>query len=291
MAFTPHLFQAWQEQSRDNLNELYISIEREINNLFCSFPVEASQDLTPDASPLTSQDEEIKAALIANVNYMFGLYGRLDFFGRPDEEVRAFARDSLVNTRLMLSFMDECITNYTVSKDMHGFFSKNRLPIEIVKGGHVVIKGGAELFDVISGLEVSHNRFSSHYREQKIAEFLAKNPGQPKEAEAYFLGSKLDSSIQAPGVFNELLFGKVGNDLWFQMEAHGHESRAVYGSRCVQFINTILNLFRYSVEKLLHHIDYLKYVAGGKAFNIGPYGHSPYVESDPIYLVQANNSP
>lgn len=290
MSFTPHLFQAWEEQSRDNPNELYESVIREINNLFCSFPVEASQDLTPDASPLTFQDEQIRAALVSNVNYMFGLCGRLDFFGRPDEEVRTFARDSLINTRLMLSFIDECVTNYTVCEDRHGFFSKNRLPIEIAKGGHVVIRGGAALFDVISELGVSHFRFSSHYREQKMADFLAMAPGREQEAEAFFLGSKPDCSIQAPGIFNELLFGKVGNDLWFQTEAHGHESRAVYGSRCLQFINTILNLFRYSVEKFLHHVDYLKYMAGGKAFNVGPYGNSTYVESDPIYLVPAQIS-
>lgn len=285
MPFTPDLLHTWHEQSQDDPHELYDSIIREINKLFCSFPKETGEDLTPEVSLLSPADEQIMTALITNVGYVFSLLEMSDIFGRPDETVRSFARETLVNTRLILSFMDECISNYNISKETHRFFSKNRLPIEIAKGGHVVIKGGAPLFDTISELGISHFRFSSHYRQQKMNEFLAMAPGREQEAEAYFLNSKPDCSIQAPGIFNELLFGKVGNDLWFQAEAHGHESRAVYGSRCMQFINTILNFFRYSVEKLLHHVDYLKYVAGGRAFNIGPYGNSEYVETNPVYLV------
>lgn len=280
---TPNKLEYWKGQSESDLGEFYRSIMDEIDTLFT---LDVSEDHTSNASLPPVEDMQIKDNLIANVAYIFELCARVDFFGRPDEEVRNFARDSLVKTRLMLSFIRHCVSNYEVdNSNQHNFFSITRLSREIAKGGHVVIKGGAPLFDVISNLEVSHYRFSSHYRELKIAEFLATHPGQDQQARDFFNSGTPDCSIQAPGIFNEFLFGKVGNDLWFQTEAHGHQSRAVYGSRCVQLINTILNLFRYSVEKLMHHIDYLKYVAGGRAFNIGPYGNSPFVESDPIHLL------
>ncbi len=288
--FSAPMIKAWREQSEQSPEVLYGSVIGHVNALFTELPPEAS-DLISGISEFTPEDRQIKTALLANIKNIY------DHCVSENERLRRFARETLVNARLLLAIIHNCFHHHHISKKTQGFFERDRLAPELARGGHTLIEDGGALFDALVQLGVSQQRFSSHYSEQKIAHFLQNNPDKSqRHAHMHFLRSQQDHSLRAPTIFNEFLFGEVIMEngvrrSWFQFEGHACQPRDAYESRSLQLLDRIFQFFSYSIEKLLHHVDYLKYRVTGRVSNIGQYGNSEYVESAPIYLIPASNSP
>jgi hypothetical protein len=288
--FSAPMINAWREQSEKSPEELYSSVIGHVNALFSELPLEAS-DLISGITEFTPEDRQIKTPLLANIKNIY------DHCANENERLRLFARETLVSARLLLAIINNCFHNHQVSPNTQRFFDRDRLAPELARGAHALIEDDGALFDALVQLGISQQRFSSHYPDQKKAEYLRKNPDKSqRDADIYFQISQPDHSLRAPTIFNEFLFGEVIMESgerrsWFQFEGHACQPRDAYESRCLQLLDRIFQFFSYSIEKFLHHVDYLKYRVTGRVSNIGQYGNSEYVESAPIYLIPASNSP
>jgi hypothetical protein len=201
-----------------------------------------------------------------------------------DERLHAAAIESLINARILLAIVEACNSNSLTN-------SRFFVPTEMMKGAHILIEDNGALLDHILAAKALHPRYSSHYKQDKIAKHMKDNPLlDASAAEALFNHGKQDYSLRAEVIFNEAVMGKVtkGNGkiyTWFQFEGHSHQARSVYKSRILQALDCVLQFFSYSLEKLLHHIDFVNYVWNGKTKNIGQYGKSEYTEKNPIALI------
>jgi hypothetical protein len=113
---------------------------------------------------------------------------------------------------------------------------------EFLKGGHTVLQDSGVLYDLLEDKHYVCERISSHYVKCK---------------------ADSDLSMQADGIFNELLIGKTAEgNTWFQLE--GHSTGGI-----MNFIG--------------HGVDYLYYCMSGK--NVSQYGSSVHTDTNPIKLV------
>jgi hypothetical protein len=246
----------WQEQATVNPAEFYGNLVEHINKI----------------EPQTMRDSILKNA---KEIYQWRI--------GSEERLHAAAIESLVNARILLAVVESCNSNYFTSPQ---FF----VPTEMMKGAHILIEDNGALLDQILAAKDLHARYSSHYKKDKIAKYMKEDPSlDAAAAEALFNKSKPDYSLRAEVIFNEAVMGKVTKEngktyTWFQFEGHSHQARSVYKSRIVQALDYVLQLFSYSIEKLLHHIDFVNYVWNGKTKNIGQYGKSDFTEKYPITL-------
>lgn len=195
---------------------------------------------------------------------------------------------------------------------------------EIYKGGHIIICDDGKLVKELNAWAQSthgqelYGRYSSHYKADKIAAYIAEDPDMTEgQAEARFNNETPDFSLRAEGIFNESCMGTFERDghtySWFQFEGHSHQARNFYGNFMLSLVDGLIRvmanlftgkLFRdtffanesqpespeasgpaYSLEKLLHHIDFIRYSLGGKSKNIGQYGDSHHTEtSNPMII-------
>jgi hypothetical protein len=204
----------------------------------------------------------------------------------------------------------QSLVSAVIILDVIGYFKQNITDVdiaEVFKGGHVVIEDDGELVKSLKSSLTPFQRYSSHYKDEKKA--LYKAMGEAKgvalnehQIEAMFNTSTPDYSLRAQFVFHEAVFGIFEREnkvySWFQLEAHSHEAVEKYGNTCLDLIDGVIQFsshhlgqllhqgksFDYSLEKLGHHIDFLKYTFFGKSVNIGPYGNSPKDEKHPIML-------
>jgi|GEM_PF-4490939 len=262
--FSKEQLEEWRQQASADPSALYNAIHDTMNNIFTNSPgIEA---------------------LRRNIDNIYQL--RIHRTG----SLKSAAEEALINTRVLLSIIDTCIKDHTPQPTPNGFFSPQKVAEEMIKGGHILIEDNGALCDYIIQQQNLSPRFSSHYKNNKIRAHLRDNPSLTTQmATDEFNRAKPDYSLRAETVFNEMLLGKTINDAgqtctWLQFEGHSHQPRTVYECYLVQLLDSFIQLFNYSLEKLGHHMDFVRYSLNGKTRNIGQYGNSEYVESNPIKL-------
>lgn len=170
----------------------------------------------------------------------------------------------------------------------------------LFEGSHVILDDSGALLSIMQDKAKLFSRYSSHYKNEKIQQYkkIHENEGHDseqlqKKAEEYFKQQKPDFSIRAEVIFNEFLIGTIIKEgktyTWLQFEGHSHQARTTYGNILLRFLDNVLKLVGYSLEKFQHHLDFVTYCWHGKKQNIGQYGNSFFTESSPITM-QVNDS-
>lgn len=109
--------------------------------------------------------------------------------------------------------------------------------VELFKGAHVKIPDKGHAYVIAQAQFDSRPRFSSHYSKEKTQQYGVADP-----------------------FWGELLYGKEGDNSWFQFEK---------------------TPFSWSVSCLIgHSLDYIKYKI--KAMNVGPDGLSKFTDQNPL---------
>lgn len=228
-------------------------------------------------------NDDIAKKLIANIESIKQWSpGKPEQFNEQNR-YHVVAKQSLVNALIIMDVI-AYFKDHNKEKDIN----------EVFKGGHVVIDDNGELVNSLNKALSTFARFSSHYKKEKKAFYkqAAEISGidlDEAQLEAMFNSSTPDHSIRAQFIFHEAVFGiftKKGRQYsWFQLEAHSHQAVDTYGNKCIDFIDSIFKAASYSLEKLQHHTDYVKYrFFYQKRKNIGPYGNSPMNDAHPIFL-------
>jgi hypothetical protein len=121
--------------------------------------------------------------------------------------------------------------------------------VEVMKGAHIMIDDGGDLYDQLVSAEVVSTRVSSHHKNNKKAS---------------------DVSLQAGEIFREFLVGKTEDGkTWFQIEAHSATTSVS--------VTTIPKVIK---DLILHLVDFIQYKWTGK--NVGQYGLSEHTDQNPI---------
>lgn len=245
-------------------NQLYLDLDKRIRNFYTDNP----------------NDKQLKQ-LQKNLKKIRGMLPLHDSQFNEASQYHQSAFKALQDCEFILDMIDSCKKAMKYQDNI-----ELRLVPELFKGAHVLIDDSGELVNQLDKSRL-FRRYSSHYQEQKMIELKATGLTH-EQAIKRVQSSKSDLSIRAEGIFNELLIGKVkinGKDYtWLQFEGHSHQSRTVYKNPINRLVNAILQKFNYSLEKLLHHVDYVRYRFYKKERNIGQYGTSLYTESNPIRL-------
>ncbi|WP_155823549.1 hypothetical protein [Legionella shakespearei] len=204
----------------------------------------------------------------------------------PQNKKHVAARQSLEAAVIILQSIKKCNSEYiqTTPDPQNNPLFKNML-----QGSHVLIDDNGAFVDAVKSQITLVKRYSSHYKKEKIAELKKDFPDlTPKQLEDKFNHAKPDYSLRAEVVFNELLMGQIQIDekkySWLQLEGHSHQPRTVYNSTLLNVLDRMLQWVNYSIEKLGHHMDYLRYRFHGRTMNIGQYGKSSFTESNPLRL-------
>jgi hypothetical protein len=134
--------------------------------------------------------------------------------------------------------------------------------LEILKGGHVFLEDKGEMYNLLKEYALLENRNSSHHPKNKTAS---------------------DASFQVGNLFPEVLFGKTQDGkTWFQLENSPWAHEGLY-----EYIDCHANPFNdvYCDKNCTQHIkDSIEYFARLKSENIGPYGNSKRLDSNPIIV-------
>lgn len=123
--------------------------------------------------------------------------------------------------------------------------------VEVMKGAHIIIDDGGDLYDQLVAKGVVSTRVSSHHKDNK---------------------ADSDVSLQAGEVFREFLVGKTKDGkTWFQVEAHSATTSVS--------LTTIPKAIK---DLILHLVDFIQYKWTGK--NVGQYGLSEHTDKNPIIV-------
>lgn len=241
-----------------------------------------------------SNDELIKKAVLKNVEEIRSWLPKETKNFDPKKRLHVPALNALHATLVILNAIEAL-------SEQHQYKSQSKsLIAHLFTGAHVLIEDDGAFLDNLNKHMRLFKRFSSHYKNEKIAEYVAQHKNEQnqttieQEALDDFNKGTPDSSVRAELVFNELVMGKVIREgktyTWLQFEGHSHQPRSAYRNSLVQLLDRFLQLFHYSIEKFQHHLDYVSYRFHGKKQNIGQYGNSVFTESNPIVLSESAES-
>ena len=153
-------------------------------------------------------DDEVKAKLIKNID------------SAPDDPNSDLVKEELRKAAIVMHIIDKTVFSHSS---------------EVVKGAHVIVPDGGELYDELVKQNLVQNRISSHHRGNKG-------------------GS--DASIQGGEIFREFLVGKTKDGkTWFQVEGHSTGGLANFIGHMVDYLCykfTGQNIGQYGSSK---HLD------------------------------------
>jgi hypothetical protein len=257
------------------------------------------QILTVLLNSIELGDEAIKRSIHRNIDKLQTDWPK-PFKPQEQQRDRALA-EAFVHAYYLLKIVEHFDLNHV----------KNA---EIFKGGHVCIADDGKLVEFLRDHMMDHahspglfNRYSSHYKDEKKNEWIKDKVAKDEaHAEKLFNVSKPDFSLRAEGVFNEACMGTFTREgkaySWFQFEGHSHQARQYYSNGVLTVTDALIRFMAnlvtakfirdrfskdnsgpaYSLEKFLHHLDFVRYCRGGKKKNIGQYGESIHADKNPI---------
>lgn len=235
-----------------------------------------------------SNDELIKKAVLKNVEEIRTWLPKETKNFDPKKRLHLPALNALQATLVILNAIEALS-----EQNQYKSHSKSLIS-HLFTGAHVRIEDDGAFLDNLNKHMSLFKRFSSHYKNEKIAKYVAQHKNEQNQAtieqEALddFNKGTPDYSVRAELIFNELVMGKVTREgktyTWLQFEGHSHQPRSAYRNSLVQLLDGFLQLFHYSIEKFQHHLDYVNYRFHGKKQNIGQYGNSEFTESNSIVL-------
>lgn len=190
--------------------------------------------------------EEIRSDIS---EYLVNTINKYSLYWEEDKAIFAKFKENIVSDIENSSSVD-LLKLIMIFNIYEGLSTENQK--EFLSGGHFFAYDGGVLYRILS--EIGFERQSSHHNDVKTTNDIGINSGNS---------------------FRHLLVGVRGHISWFQIEKTPWHGKA-------SLLDIMKNIVIHPADTLLHFIDFLIYKWTGE--NIGQYGKSPYVDSNPIKL-------
>jgi hypothetical protein len=242
------------------------------------------------------QDKALKRSILININEIRSWLPEKNSPYDASNRLHKAALNALKTSFIILNAI-AALANQHQYEAPQSLGSKT-LMHHLFSGAHILLEDNGRFVDELEKAADLFKRYSSHYKHEKIQQFIERNPERKnnatfeQEALADFYSGTPDRSLRAEVIFNELVMGRVTKNgktySWLQFEGHSHQPRSAYKNQSTQLLDNIVQLLGYSLEKFQHHLDFVQYIWHKKQQNIGQYGYSFFSEAKPLILQKSN---